>query len=196
MTKTPPLVLASTSPYRRALLLRLGLPFTCQSPDIDESPQPGEAPGDLALRLALAKAQAAAREVAADCLIIGADQVAALGSELLGKPLSHDAAFRQLRRCAGQAVRFLTAVSVFAPVTGIQHSALDLTVVHFRPLSDAQIARYLDREPPYDCAGSFKAEGLGISLFERIDSDDPSGLIGLPLIRLVRLLAAFGVEIP
>lgn len=189
-----PLILASTSPYRRQLLEKLGLCFAAASPGVDERREEGEPPEALASRLATEKAQAVAQRFP-EHLVIGSDQVAELDGELLGKPLTRENAIGQLRRCSGRAVRFHTAVCVVNAATGETRMEIDLCVVVFRPLTEAQIGRYVDREHPYDCAGSFKSEGLGIALFERIEGDDPNALVGLPLIRLTRLLEAFGVGV-
>lgn len=189
------LVLGSTSPYRRELLSRLGLAFDVASPDVDETPRSGESPRDLACRLALAKARAVADRFA-QAVVIGSDQVADLAGEPLGKPGDHARATRQLRRMRGQTVVFQTAVAVICRATGFE--ALDLAPVRvrFRDLDDAEIERYLLREQPYDCAGSAKSEGLGIALLESIDSDDPTALVGLPLIRTCRMLRAAGIVVP
>lgn len=190
-----PLILGSTSPYRRELLQRLGLPFSSQAPAVDESPLPGEAPADLALRLALAKARdVSARH--AQALVIGADQVADLNGQPLGKPGTHDKAVAQLLAMRGQTVLFHTAVCVICQASGFVESDLSIVRVRFRHLSDSEIERYLHIEKPYDCAGAAKSEGLGISLLDAIDSDDPTALIGLPLIRTCRLLRAAGVSLP
>ncbi|HSM09994.1 MAG TPA: nucleoside triphosphate pyrophosphatase [Lysobacter sp.] len=188
-----PLILASTSAYRRELLARLRLPFACARPDTDEAAVAGEAPISLAQRLAQAKAAAVAGLHPGAC-VIGSDQVAELGGEALGKPGDAARASAQLRRMSGHAVRFHTGVCV---IRG-QHrwQALDTTTVHFRPLSDQEIARYVAAEQPYDCAGSFKAEGLGISLFDAIQSQDPTALVGLPLIATARLLREAGFAVP
>lgn len=189
------LVLGSTSAYRRALLARLGLPFEVVAPEVDETPLPGEAPAALATRLALAKARAvAARRPGA--VVIGSDQVADLAGQALGKPGGHAQATAQLRAMRGQQVLFHTALAVCCAELG--HEAADLAVVRvrFRALADDEIERYLRAEQPYDCAGSAKSEGLGITLLEGIDSDDPTALIGLPLIRTARLLRALGVALP
>ncbi len=191
----PPLVLASSSPYRRELLARLELPHQCRSPDIDESPHPGEAPRELAARLAAAKARALA-DVFPAHLILGSDQVAECDGEALGKPGGAERAREQLRRASGREVHFHTAVAVLDTATGRLLCAQDLTRVVFRTLAEAEIVRYLEREAPWDCAGSFRAEGLGITLFEAVHSEDPTALIGLPLIRLARLLRGFGVTLP
>jgi septum formation protein len=192
---TPPLrlILGSTSPYRRELLARLGLPFDVAAPDVDETPAPGEAPAALAQRLALAKA----REVAgrhAGAVVIGSDQVAELAGQPLGKPGTHAAAAAQLRAMSGQTVVFHTAVALVCPRPAVTRCSVVTVTVRFRDLSDAQIERYLLLEQPYDCAGSAKAEGLGISLVESIDSSDPTALIGLPLIQTCNLLREAGID--
>ncbi len=185
------LILASTSPYRRALLERLGLPFEVVAPGVDERPRDGEAPRDLVRRLAAAKAAA----VPGPGLVIGSDQVAALDGEVLGKPGTHEHAVAQLRHLSGRRVEFLTAVTVCESESGRQETELAVTRVAFRVLDDATIENYLAREPAYDCAGGFKSEGLGITLVESIEDDDPTALVGLPLIALCRLLRSFGVEV-
>ena len=190
-----PLVLASTSRYRRELLQRLGLDFTVQAPDVDETPADGEAPHALALRLALAKAQAVAA-LHPEAVVIGSDQVADLHGEPLGKPGTHARATLQLQRMRGQRVVFQTAVAVVCQATGFAQVELAPVEVQFRALSDAEIERYLLAEQPYDCAGSAKSEGLGISLLDAIHNDDPTALIGLPLIRTCRLLRAAGLVLP
>jgi len=199
MTQTPggprPLILGSTSRYRRELLERLRLRFDVIAPDVDETPQPGEAPRALALRLANAKAQAvAARHPGA--LVIGSDQVADLAGEPLGKPGTHDKAARQLARMSGQTVVFHTAVAVVCRESGFAQTELAPVRVRFRTLAPDDIERYLQAEQPYDCAGSAKSEGLGIALLDAIDSDDPTALVGLPLIRVARMLRAAGVVLP
>ena len=189
-----PLILGSTSVYRRELLSRLRLPFTVERPEVDETPLPQEKPADLALRLALAKAQAvAARHPSA--VVIGSDQVADLHGEPLGKPGDHDRAVIQLQRMRGQTVIFQTAVAVMCQATGFSQVALAPVRVVFRALSDEAIQQYLRAETPYDCAGSAKSEGLGIGLLERIDNDDPTALVGLPLIRTCELLRAAGCDL-
>ena len=190
-----PLVLASTSRYRRELLQRLGLDFTVQAPDVDETPADGEAPHALALRLALAKAQAVAK-LQPEAVVIGSDQVADLHGEPLGKPGTHARATLQLQRMRGQRVVFQTAVAVVCQASGFAQVDLAPVAVQFRALDDAEIERYLLAEQPYDCAGSAKSEGLGISLLDAIDSDDPTALIGLPLIRTCRMLRAAGLVLP
>ena len=190
-----PLVLGSTSRYRRELLSRLGLPFEVAAPQVDETPGPGEAPRALALRLALAKA----REVAArhpQALVIGSDQVADLAGEPLGKPGTHERAMAQLRAMSGQIVVFQTALSVVCVATGFEQTDLAAVEVRFRALNDGEIERYLRAEQPYDCAGSAKSEGLGITLLESIHNDDPTALVGLPLIRTARMLRAAGCVLP
>lgn len=189
------LVLASTSAYRRELLARLGAPFRQQSPRTDETALPGEAPASLAARLAAAKARAVAAGNPG-ALVIGSDQVADCAGSVLGKPGDAANAHRQLRTSSSRNVVFHTAVCLIdtrcQPVR--EFHAIDATTVVFRDLTDAEIERYLAREAPFDCAGSFKSEGLGIALFERIDSQDPTALIGLPLIALCRLLREAGVD--
>lgn len=187
------LVLGSGSIYRRELLQRLQIPFEVCSPDIDEAPLPGEMPGTTALRLAANKARAAAATYP-DALIIGADQVAVLENTLLGKPLTHENAVRQLRLLRGKEVTFHTALSLFNSRSARMQTRLIPSHVKFRELSDQQIENYLTREQPYHCAGSAKSEGLGIALIERITGDDPNALIGLPLIALVEMLAHEGIE--
>ena len=182
-----PLILASTSTYRRDLLNRLGLVFEVCSPGVDETPLAGERPADLAMRLALAKAQAVAGQHPG-AVVIGSDQVADLHGEPLGKPGNHANAVAQLRRQSGQAVVFQTAVAVVCLKRQFAKTALASVQVQFRPLRDA--------EPAYDCAGSAKSEGLGIALLERIDSDDPTSLIGLPLMRTCALLRELGIRVP
>jgi septum formation protein len=190
-----PLLLASSSRHRKALLARLRLPFSCQAPATDETARPGEPPAALVRRLALAKAQAARIPADGPALVIGSDQIAVIDGRILGKPGTRHAALQQLGAAAGNAVEFLTGVCVFDQATA--HSQVDIVpcTVLFRALTAAQIAAYVDAEQPWDCAGSFMAEGLGIALFEKIVSDDPTALIGLPLIRLVTMLAAFGYDV-
>jgi septum formation protein len=190
---TPPLVLGSTSRYRRALLERLGLPFSVAAPDLDETTLPGELPAATALRLAEAKARAVAGRYD-DALVIGSDQVADCDGRPVGKPGDRARAFEQLRALSGRTVVFHTGIALVDAASGRCHRELVDVASTFRALTDAEIARYLDREQPYDCAGSVKSEGLGIVLFDRIASDDPTALIGLPLIALARLLRAEGVE--
>jgi len=196
MTDTPHkhLILGSTSVYRRELLERLRVPFSVQSPHVDETPQPGERPADLAQRLALAKARAVATRFP-DCVVIGSDQVADLDGEPLGKPGNHPRAVEQLQRMRGKTVIFQTAVAVVCVQSGFEQLDLAAVKVTFRNLTDAEIEHYLLAEQPYDCAGSAKSEGLGIALLERIDSDDPTALVGLPLIRTSAMLRAAGIPL-
>ena len=188
------LILGSTSVYRRELLERLRIPFSVESPHVDESPLPGELPATLACRLALAKAQAVAERFP-DAVVIGSDQVADLDGVALGKPGTHARALLQLRQMSGQVVIFQTAVAVVCKQSGFSQESLALVKVKFRELSDAEIENYLQAEQPYDCAGSAKSEGLGIALLERIDNDDPTALVGLPLIRTAALLRAAGIDL-
>ena len=188
------LILGSTSVYRRELLERLRVPFSVESPHVDESPLPGELPATLACRLALAKAQAVAERFP-DAVVIGSDQVADLDGVALGKPGTHARAVRQLQQMSGQVVIFQTAVAVVCKQSGFSQEALALVKVKFRELSDTEIENYLQAEQPYDCAGSAKSEGLGIALLERIDNDDPTALVGLPLIRTAALLRAAGIDL-
>lgn len=189
------LILASTSPYRRSLLERLRLPFTALAPDIDETPADGETPEALVKRLAEEKARAVA-DVAGPALIIGSDQVAVLDGEVLGKPGTPALAATQLQRASGRQVAFLTGLCLLNSATGRCQVACETFVVHFRELSPERIRRYLEAEQPYDCAGSFKSEGLGIVLFSRMEGRDPNALVGLPLIRLVSMLEHEGIELP
>ncbi len=189
------LVLASTSPYRAQLLTRLGLPFETASPEVDESPFPDEAPDSLVTRLARSKAEAVAASHP-DSLVVGSDQVAVVEGHILGKPGDRDNAIRQLQQASGKSVRFLTGLCLFNSRTGRAQVVCEPYQVHFRQLSPEQVSRYVDRERPFNCAGSFKSEGLGIALFERFEGDDPNALIGLPLIRLVDMLTNEGVELP
>lgn len=189
------LVLASTSVYRRELLARLGIAFTQAAPDVDESPRPGEAPAALAIRLAQAKADAVAK-AQSDAWVIGSDQVAELDGHPLGKPGGAERAIAQLRAMSGHEVRFHTAVCVAGATRDASMALIDTTTVRFRTLDDAEIARYVAREKPFDAAGSFKAEGLGIALFDAIESQDPTALIGLPLIGTARLLRRCGFALP
>jgi septum formation protein len=189
-----PLVLGSTSRYRRELLERLRIPFVVTAPDVDETPQPGEAPKALAQRLALAKARAVAA-IHPEAVVIGSDQVADLAGQPLGKPGEHARAVAQLRQMRGQTVIFQTALAVVCLASGFEQVDLAEVRVVFRDLSDDEIEAYLLAEQPYDCAGSAKSEGLGIALLESIDNDDPTALIGLPLIRTARLLRLAGVKL-
>lgn len=188
------LILASSSPYRQALLAKLGLPFEAAAPAIAETARAGETPAQLSKRLAEEKARALAARFPAH-LIIGSDQVAMLDGAQLTKPGNHARTVAQLRTASTKAVEFFTSVCVLDSATGEALTDMDRTVVHFRPLTDSQIEGYVDKELPYDCAGGFKSESLGIALLEKIEGEDPNALVGLPLIRLVRLLEKFGVEI-
>ena len=188
------LILGSTSPYRRELLTRLRLPFDVVAPQVDETPHADELPRDLANRLALAKAHAVAR-LHPNAVVIGSDQVADLNGEPLGKPGDHTHATAQLKRMRGKTVVFQTAVAVVCLTSGFEKLDLAAVRVQFRDLTDAEIEAYLQAEQPYDCAGSAKSEGLGIALLVSIDSDDPTALVGLPLIRTCHMLRAAGIEI-
>lgn len=188
------LILGSTSPYRRELLTRLRLPFDVVAPQVDETPLADEPPRDLANRLALAKAHAVAR-LHPNAVVIGSDQVADLNGEPLGKPGDHTHATAQLKRMRGKTVVFQTAVAVVCLTSGFEKLDLAAVRVQFRDLTDAEIEAYLQAEQPYDCAGSAKSEGLGIALLASIDSDDPTALVGLPLIRTCHMLRAAGIEI-
>lgn len=193
MKKRPPVILASTSRYRRELLERLRMPFEVRSPEVDETPAAGEAPMALAQRLAMAKARAVAK-AHPQALVIGSDQVADLDGEPIGKPGTHDRAVAQLRAMRGRSIVFHTAVAVVCESTGFSGADLARVTVRFRDLSDTQIEHYLRIEQPYDCAGSAKCETLGIALLDAIDSDDPTALVGLPLIRTCALLRAAGFD--
>jgi len=196
MFPTPPrkLILGSTSIYRRELLERLRIPFTVESPQLDESPLPDEAPAAMALRLALAKANAVAQRFP-DCVVIGADQVADLDGHPLGKPGNHARAIAQLQQMRGNTVIFQTAVAVVCRACGFSEQSLAPVKVKFRNLTDEEIENYLLAEQPYDCAGSAKSEGLGIALLESIVNDDPTALVGLPLIRTSQMLRSAGIEL-
>lgn len=189
----PPLILASSSRYRRELLQRLGIAFDVVAPDVDESVHSGEAPRALAERLALAKAQAVAEQHAL-AVVIGSDQVAELDGQAIGKPHTHERAMAQLRAMSGRRVVFHTAVAVVRRDLGFAKGSLASVAVTFRSLTEREIDRYLHLEQPYDCAGSAKSEGLGIALLAAIDSDDPSALVGLPLIRTCNLLREAGLD--
>ena len=188
------LILGSTSRYRRELLSRIGVPFETAAPQVDETPLPGETPVQIARRLALAKARAVTRRFP-QAVVIGSDQVADLAGEPLGKPGTHERATEQLRRMRGRTVVFQTALAVVCEATGFTAEDLVPVEVRFRDLSDTEIEHYLRAEQPYDCAGSAKSEGLGIALLEAIHSDDPTALVGLPLIRTCRMIRAAGIEL-
>jgi septum formation protein len=188
-------VLGSTSTYRRALLERLGVPFTVAASNVDESALPAEAPLDLVHRLARAKAEAVAQRQAKS-LVIGSDQLAVCGRDILGKPGSGDRAILQLRQLSGQRVTFYTAVHVVNSESGSNEGHVDATTVHFRKLTDEEIDSYVARDKPYQCAGGFKIEALGISLFTRVETQDPTALVGLPLIWLSGALRRNGFKVP
>jgi MAF protein len=190
---SPGLVLASTSPFRRELLGRLELPFETAAPDVDETRLGGESPQQLVVRLAEAKARAASDRFPGS-VIIGSDQVACLDDRILGKPGNREKAIEQLRQASGRSVDFFTGLCVL-DTSGNSNIVCEPFRVHFRRLSDTRIEHYVDRERPFNCAGSFKSEGLGIALFERLEGDDPNSLIGLPLIRLVDMLEAAGIKV-
>ena len=191
----PPIVLASSSSYRRELLTRLQLPFTCHSPDIDETPQANESAQTLVQRLALSKARALAQHYPQH-IIIGSDQVAVLDGKIIGKPLHAEGATQQLSAASGRSLVFLTGLAVIDTRTQIEQVDLVPFTVHFRTLNAAQIQRYIAAEQPFDCAGSFKSEGLGVSLFQATEGNDATSLIGLPLIRLCDMLNACGIAVP
>lgn len=191
---TRPLILGSGSVYRRQLLERLQHPFMVHSPEIDEQALPGELPSNLAMRLAHAKAHAVARQHPG-AVVIGSDQVADLSGQALGKPMTHERAVAQLQAMQGQVVLFHTALTVVCQESGFEASDMAVVRVRFRPLSADEIERYLLAERPYDCAGSAKSEGLGISLLDAIDNDDPTALVGLPLIRTCKLLRQAGISL-
>jgi septum formation protein len=193
-SSTRQLILGSTSAYRRELLSRLKLPFDVVAPEVDETPLANELPRDLANRLALAKARAVAR-LHPSAVVIGSDQVADLNGEPLGKPGTHARAVAQLQRMRGKTVVFQTALSVVCLDSGFEQLDLAAVSVRFRDLTDVEIEAYLQAEKPYDCAGSAKSEGLGIALLESIDSDDPTALVGLPLIRTCRMIRAAGIQV-
>ena len=188
------LILGSTSVYRKELLSRLRLNFDVASPQVDETPLPGETPLQIARRLALAKAQAVAQRHP-DCIVIGSDQVADLDGLALGKPGNFERALAQLQAMRGKTVVFHTALAVVCQDSGFCQQDVAPVRVQFRNLSDAELSHYLRAEEPYDCAGSAKSEGLGIALLERIDNDDPTALVGLPLIRTAAMLRAAGIAL-
>jgi septum formation protein len=189
------LVLASTSAYRRMLLERLHIPFETARPEVDETPLPGESPAATANRLALEKALAVAARFG-DALVIGSDQVAHIGDEIFGKPGTVERAHAQLRRMSGETVIFHTALAVVNTRSGERLTDSVPTEVRFRRLSEAEIVRYVDKEMPLDCAGSAKSEGLGVTLLDALSGDDPTALVGLPLIALSRMLRRQGIELP
>jgi len=194
MPDTQQLVLASTSPFRKAILQKLNVPFDTASPDVDESRRDDESPAELVARLSAMKAQAVAAEFP-EAIIIGSDQVACIDDQILGKPGTHENAVTQLQHASGRSVLFYTGLCVFNANTGIAHTEVETFEVVFRKLNDEKIENYLRAEEPYNCAGSFKSEAMGIALFEKLHGDDPNTLIGLPLIRLVRLLEEEGMRV-
>lgn len=192
--ETPKLILASSSPFRRELLARLQIPFESIAPDIDETPEPGETPQQLVERLALEKARAIADQYPR-AVVIGSDQVAMHGDNIVGKPGSHEEAVNQLHEASGRAVTLYTGLALVRQQPEFSlHELVPFTVV-FRELTDQQIENYLGKDQPYNCAGSVKSESLGVALFERFEGDDPNALIGLPLIRLVRMLEKAGIAV-
>ena len=192
---TRPLILASTSPYRAALLSRFGLPFSPCNPAVNEIEQRGEAPRARAFRLSEAKAEAVATQFP-EAVVIGGDQVPATSSTILHKPGNAANCREQLKLLSGSTAEFYTACTLCCMATGVKLSHVDTTAVKLRPLSDAEIERYIEREKPFDCAGGFKTEALGITLFERIDSEDPTAIVGLPLIWLAGALRGVGLLVP
>lgn len=189
-------VLASSSQYRAQQLKRLGLPFAAQSPQVDEALKPGEAPRARAARLAKAKAEAVAATLRRPSVVIGSDQVAAMGNDVLSKPGQRERALEQLKRCGGKTVSFFTALYVVKEDLSQSHAHVDVTTVTLRALDEAALARYVDADLPFDCAGSFKIEALGIALIARYDSEDPTALVGLPLMSLCDGLNKLGVPVP
>jgi len=189
------LILASSSQYRKMLLERLGMAFDCQSPDLDETALKKESPGELVARLARQKADIIGRQQP-QAIVIGSDQLAVFDGRPVGKPGSHQVALEQLLSFSGRTVEFLTAVCVLSYQTGFSEQYTDRTRVCFRTLHQEEIERYLTKEKPYDCAGAFKAESLGIVLFERIINEDPTALIGLPMIRTAAMLRRAGLQLP
>jgi len=192
--QTQQLILASSSPYRKQLLEKLGLDFTCASPDINEDIHGNETAPELALRLAHQKAMALAKQYPQH-IIIASDQVAMLDGKQLGKPGNKENTILQLQQSSGKSIAFYTSLCVLNSATQSFKSDIDCCTVHFKTLSEQEIIHYVEREKPYDCAGGFKSEGLGIALFDRIEGDDPNSLIGLPLIKLISLLKAFGISV-
>ena len=189
------IILASTSPYRKAILSKLELPFDVTSPDCDETPLKGEKPQDLVLRLAQGKAESCQLLPAQPALVIGSDQVCVIDGQILGKPHTRKNAIKQLTAASGKTVTFYTGLALFNSATGKSDLQLDTFIVHFRKLTNKQITNYVEKELPLDCAGSFKSEGLGIALFERLEGKDPNALVGLPLITLVEMLEKQGIDV-
>lgn len=189
-----PLILASTSPFRKQLLEKLNLPFSCCSPEVDETPLENESPADLVLRLAKLKAATGADKYS-EGIVIGSDQVAVINNNIIGKPLNRETAIEQLSQSSGQAITFYTGLAVHNVKNGNVEAIVEPYIVHFRTLSQQAISNYVDIEQPFYCAGSFKCEGLGIALFEQLEGKDPNTLIGLPLISLIDLLHRQGVDV-
>lgn len=189
------IILASSSKYRSQILAKLGLEFSCLTPDCDESPHVGESAQDLVMRLATAKAMACAPKAMAPSLIIGSDQVCVLDGQIIGKPHTQENAIKQLTQASGKVISFYTGLCVYHSQSEQAKVLCNEFKVHFKKLTHAQIESYVAKEMPLDCAGSFKSEGLGIALFEKLEGDDPNALIGLPLIDLIKLLNQFGVEV-
>ena len=188
------IVLGSSSPFRKALLEKLDLSFDCDSPDIDETPLKNEHPKDMVVRLAKQKADAIATRHP-QSIIIASDQCATLDGKIIGKPGDHEAAVAQLTAASGRTVTFYTSLCVYNAATNQYQETVEPFYVYFRELTESQIENYLKKEEPYNCAGSFKSEGLGISLFERLEGNDPNTLIGLPLIQLIKMLEAFHIKV-
>ncbi|GIU14646.1 nucleoside triphosphate pyrophosphatase [Shewanella sp. MBTL60-007] len=188
------IVLASTSPFRQQLLKKLALEFDCCSPDVDETPLENESPTELVSRLAKLKAATGAKQKP-NSIVIGSDQVAVINNQIIGKPLNRETAIAQLTAASGQSITFYTGLAVHNGITGAVETIVEPFIVHFRSLTHAQICNYVDLEQPYYCAGSFKSEGLGIALFEKLEGKDPNTLIGLPLISLIDLLHRQGVDV-
>lgn len=196
LSSAPELILASSSRYRRELLARLQRDFRSQSPDIDEAARPGETSMQLVQRLASEKAAAVAADLSTPAIVIGSDQVAVMADEILGKPGNREAAIRQLQRMRGQQLEFLTGLCVLNTARDSRQTGLVPFIVQFRDYTDAEIERYVDTEQPYDCAGSFRSEALGISLVASMSGTDPTALVGLPLIQLCDMLRREGLELP
>ncbi|WP_018693226.1 Maf family protein [Algicola sagamiensis] len=194
MNKTPTVILASTSPFRRALLEKLNIPFQCKSPNIDESPLPSESPQELVRRLSIDKADVIAQHTE-NALVIGSDQVAVYDGNILGKPGNFENAFAQLSAFRGQKVDFFTGLAVIDTKHHTLRDGIAHYSVYFKDLTDTQIQTYLEQETPYQCAGSFKSEGLGICLFQKMEGSDPNSLIGLPLIKLTQYFEELGYDI-
>ncbi|PKH56521.1 septum formation inhibitor Maf [Shewanella sp. Choline-02u-19] len=188
------LILASTSPFRKQLLNKLNLPFSCCSPEVDETPLNNESPKDLVLRLSKLKAAAGAAKYTKG-VVIGSDQVAVINNQIIGKPLNRETAIQQLSQSSGQSITFYTGLALHDVESGQVEAIVEPFIVHFRTLTPEAISRYVDIEQPFYCAGSFKCEGLGIALFERLEGKDPNTLVGLPLISLIDLLHLQGIDV-